>query len=247
MPGDAARGTPAPVRAEGLPREKGAIYLEDFFGQPYRLRVLTDAPIYFNIDQARFLGTLRRGEAGGTPGRVGHAGRSARARAGQPGAGRRLGARALPTPLDAAFVDGLRRSTERRRQVQALVAGNEIALGMTPEEVAASLGQPGKRNPPTPTRRASRKRGTTSVTSRCPGRSRAWMRYGRACDKRRLRARAGGKFCRHVFRRSVSAIDQTGSEPQRQRGDGDENGPATSEVCFGQRELIYDIRAALGL
>ena len=136
----------AAVQAEGLPREKGAIYLEDFVGQPYRLRVLIDAPIYFNADQARFLGTLRRGETvelqavADTQGVL-------RVR-GQASQGQVAGwtpARYL-TPLDAAFVDGLRRSIDRRKQVQALVGSGEVALNMTTEEVAASLGQPGKKS-----------------------------------------------------------------------------------------------------
>ena len=135
----------AAARAGGLPREKGAIYLEDFFPRTYHLRVLTEAPIYFNADQARFLGTLQRGElvelqaVSDTQGVL-------RVR-GQASQGQVVGwvpARYV-SPLDAAFVDGLRRSVERRKQVQALVAANEVALNMTPEEVTASLGQPGKK------------------------------------------------------------------------------------------------------
>ena len=136
----------ASVRAEGLPREKGAIYLEDFFPRVYHLRVLTDAPIYFNMDQARFLGTLRRDElvelqaVSDTQGVL-------RVR-GQALQGQVVGwvpARYV-TPLDASFVDGLHRTAERRKQVQTLVAANEVALNMTPEEVTASLGQPGKKS-----------------------------------------------------------------------------------------------------
>ena len=48
--------------ADGLPRERGALYLEDFLDQPYRLKVLAPGPIYFNADQARFLGTMRAGQ-----------------------------------------------------------------------------------------------------------------------------------------------------------------------------------------
>ena len=135
----------AAVRAGGLPREKGAIYLEDFFPRAYHLRVLTDAPIYFNADQARFLGTLRRGElvelqaVSDTQGVL-----RVRGQASQGQVAGWVPARYL-SPLDATFVDGLRRSVERRKQVQALVAANEVALNMTPEEVTASLGQPGKK------------------------------------------------------------------------------------------------------
>ena len=85
-----------PPCAEGLPREKGSDYLEDFFDQPYRLRVLTDAPIYFNADQAPFSRDVAPWATRGTPGGFRRAGCLAGARPSQPGAGRRMGAGALP-------------------------------------------------------------------------------------------------------------------------------------------------------
>ena len=137
--------TPAVFAREGLPREKGAIYLEDFFEQPYRLRVLTDAPIYFNADLARFLGTLTRGrlvELQAVNDKEGLLRVKGLAQQGQVVGW--VEARYL-SPLDPAFVIGLRRSIERRRQVQALAANGEIALGMTMDEVVGSLGAPTKK------------------------------------------------------------------------------------------------------
>ena len=134
------------VLADGLPREKGAIYLEDFFDRPYRLQVLTDAPIYFNSDQARFLGTLRRGQMVELQAISENQG-VLRVR-GQAVQGQVVGwvpARYV-SPIRQGFVDDLRRSVERRRQVQTLTAGGEIALGMTPQEVVSSIGQPSKRS-----------------------------------------------------------------------------------------------------
>ena len=130
---------------EGLPREKGAIYLEDFFEQPYRLRVLADAPIYFNADLARFLGTLTHGrlvELQAVNDKEGLLRVKGLAQQGQVVGW--VEARYL-SALDPAFVTGLRRSVERRRLVQALAASGEVALGMTMDEVVSSLGTPTKK------------------------------------------------------------------------------------------------------
>lgn len=134
-----------PALADGLPRERGALYMEDFLDQPYRLKVLAPGPIYFNADQARFLGTMRAGQLvelqalneNATLCRV-------RGQAMQGQVAGWIDARFL-SPIDPAFVDGLHRSLARRARVKALVAANEIALGMTPAEVTASLGPPPKR------------------------------------------------------------------------------------------------------
>lgn len=128
--------------AEGLPREKGAIYLEDFFEQPYRLRVLADAPIYFNADLGRFLGTLRRGQL--VELQAVNDGRGRLRIKGLAKQGQVVGwveAKNL-TALDPAFIAGLRRSAERREIVTSLVANGEVALGMTMDEVTTSLGAP---------------------------------------------------------------------------------------------------------
>ena len=130
------------MRAEGpgLPREKGATYLEDFFDQPYRLKVLTSAPIYYNADLARYLGTLRAGQLvelqAIADGRV-------RVR-GQAQQGQVAGwvDAANVSALDPALLDGLKRTARRRERVAGLIARGEVALGMAPTEVAAALGQP---------------------------------------------------------------------------------------------------------
>jgi hypothetical protein len=49
-------------------------------------------------------------------------------------------------PLPPDFVANLQRAEERRRQVEELIARNEVAIGMTPDEVARSLGKPQKRS-----------------------------------------------------------------------------------------------------
>ena len=129
----------------GLPRERNAIYLEDFFDQPYRLRVLQDAAIFYNPDLARFLGTLRHGqlvELQAIDDKQGLLRVKGQATQGQVAGW--IEAKYL-TALDPAFVVGLRRSLERRKEVATLTANGEIALGMTMDEVAATLGQPVKK------------------------------------------------------------------------------------------------------
>ena len=132
--------------AQGLPREKGAFYLEDFFRRPYRLEVLVDAPIYFNADAARFLGTVHRGQVVELLAVMGSGGLF-RVR-GQAQQGQVVGwmpARYV-TPLDPSFIEGLRRATDRRDQIRTLTAAGEVALNMTPEEVTVALGQPAKKS-----------------------------------------------------------------------------------------------------
>ena len=132
--------------AQGLPREKGAFYLEDFFHRPYRLQVLVDAPIYFNADAARFLGTVKRDQVVELLAITGN-GALFRVR-GKAQQGQVVGwmpARYV-TPLDPSFVEGLRRATDRREQIRTLTAAGEVALNMTPEEVSAILGQPAKKS-----------------------------------------------------------------------------------------------------
>ena len=129
----------------GLPRERDAIYLEDFLDQPYRLRVLQDAAVFYNPDLARYLGTLRRGqlvELQAIDDKQGLL--RVKGQAGQGQVAGWLEAKYV-TALDPAFVVGLRRSIERRQQVAALTASGEIALGMTMDEVSAALGQPVKK------------------------------------------------------------------------------------------------------
>ena len=50
------------------------------------------------------------------------------------------------SPMPQGFVDALHRSAERGKQVHILVANGEVALGMTPQEAVATLGQPSKKS-----------------------------------------------------------------------------------------------------
>src|SRR6266576_4940771 len=53
---------PLSAFAGAVIREPGAIYLEDLTPKPVKLAMLAPAPIYYQSDMARYLGTLRKGQ-----------------------------------------------------------------------------------------------------------------------------------------------------------------------------------------
>lgn len=137
-------------------REAGAIYLSDFNIPPVRLAMLREAPCYFEMDARRFAGMLRypqsvKLDAVGPGGML-----RVRGNARQGGVAAWVDQTSLQ-PLPEGFVESLRRAEERRKRVDELVARNEVALGMTLDEVTRSLGKPQKRSS-----RSSRE-GTTQV------------------------------------------------------------------------------------
>jgi hypothetical protein len=130
------------IDAAPIIREAGAIYLSDFGQKPLRLKVLRPAPCYFDIGMTRYAGTLRfpqtvQVEAFADDGcRI-------RGNAQQGGVAAWIPYRELE-PLPEGLLANLKKSEERRRLVDALIARNEVAIGMTVEEVGRSLGKPQK-------------------------------------------------------------------------------------------------------
>ena len=124
-------------------REEGSIYLEDLLVKPARLATIEDAPIYYHSDMARFLGTLKKGQivelqaVSDTAYRV-------RGMAQQGQVAGWVDPKYL-NPLKKDFLDNLKQNAARRKEVQALIAKNEVAINMTPEEVMQALGKPGKK------------------------------------------------------------------------------------------------------
>jgi hypothetical protein len=124
-------------------REEGAIYIEDLLPKPVKLATIADAPIYYKIDMARYLGTLKKGQvvelqavADGTY-RV-------RGQAQQGQVAGWVDPKFL-NPLKKDFLENLKQNAARRDEVKALIAKNEVAINMTPEEVMLSLGKPAKK------------------------------------------------------------------------------------------------------
>jgi hypothetical protein len=126
-------------------REAGAIYLSDFDLEPLKLALREPAPCYFEMSARRYAGTLRFPQAVKLDAVAPNGMLRVRGNAKQGGVAAWVDPAYLE-PLPPDFVANLQRAEERRREVEALIARNEVAIGMTPDEVARSLGKPQKRS-----------------------------------------------------------------------------------------------------
>ncbi len=136
--------------ASPIIREPGAIYFSDFDLKPLRLKLNEAAPVYFDTAQTRYAGTLRfpqtiQAEALSADGLL-----RIRGNAQQGGVAAWVNPQFLE-PLPEGFAANLAKAEKRRIEVEALISRNEVALGMTLDEVSRSLGKPQKR-----TQRASK-------------------------------------------------------------------------------------------
>ncbi len=131
------------LRAEPIIREPGAIYLADFGGKPMQLRVLAPAPAYFDFAGQRYVGTLRLPQTVEVQAIADQAYR-VRGKAQQ---GQILGwvDPKYLAPIASETLTALKKAEERRKVVAALLARNQIAMGLTSAEVEASIGKPQKR------------------------------------------------------------------------------------------------------
>ena len=124
-------------------REEGAIYLEDLLPKPVRLATIADAPIHYKIDLERYLGILQKGQivelqaVSDTAYRV-------RGKAEQGQVAGWVDPKFF-NPLPKDFLANLKQNSARQQEVAALIAKNEVAVNMTPEEVSKALGKPGKK------------------------------------------------------------------------------------------------------
>ncbi|MFZ4484520.1 MAG: hypothetical protein ACOYOL_11130 [Chthoniobacterales bacterium] len=126
-------------------REEGAIYLEDFSVPAMRLSLREAAPCYFDRPGRRYAGTLRfpqfvRLDAVAPDGML-----RVRGNAQQGGVVAWVEPRFLQPPPEG-LIEALGKAEERRRKVDALIANNEVAIGMSLEEVTRSLGKPQKKS-----------------------------------------------------------------------------------------------------
>jgi hypothetical protein len=125
-------------------REEGSIYLEDLLMKPARLATIEDAPIYYHSNFDRYLGTLKKGQivelqaVSDTAYRV-------RGIAQQGQVAGWVEPKFL-NPLKKDFLDNLKQNAARKKEVDALIAKNEVAINMTTEEVSQALGKPSKKS-----------------------------------------------------------------------------------------------------
>lgn len=141
--------------ASPIIREPGAIYLSDFDIKPLKAKVVRPAPAYFDFAMTRYVGTLRFPQAVQVEALTENAARI-RGNAQQGGVVAWLPLAELE-PLPEGLWANLQKSEERRKVVESLIAQNEVAIGMTENEVGRSLGKPQKK-----TKRAD-KAGTQQV------------------------------------------------------------------------------------
>lgn len=142
--------------ARPIVREPGVIYLSDFGIKQPKVKLLKPAPCYFDGALTRYAGMLRFPQLLQLDAVAADGMYRVRGNAQQGG----VVAWADPgsfEPLPENFLENLRKSEERRTTVEALIARNEAAIGMTLDEVGRSLGKPQKK-----TSRAS-KEGTQQV------------------------------------------------------------------------------------
>jgi hypothetical protein len=124
-------------------REEGSIYLEDLLMKPARLATVADAPIYYHSDLGRYLGTLKKGQIVELQA-VSDAAYRVRGMAQQGQVAGWVDPKFL-NPLKKDFLENLKQNDARRKEVLALIAKNEVAINMTPEEVMQALGKPSKK------------------------------------------------------------------------------------------------------
>ncbi|MFT4546368.1 MAG: hypothetical protein ACI8XO_000132 [Verrucomicrobiales bacterium] len=139
-----ADAAPRKKKKSSLVREPGAIYLEDFSKSRIKLSVKGEPPIYKSTARKDALGLLKRGREVEL---VAMTDKQFRVR-GEAQHGTVVGW-VLPselTSLDKEFIANLKKLYERQKKVEELIEKNEIALGMTVDEVAESLGRPDRKS-----------------------------------------------------------------------------------------------------
>jgi len=126
-------------------REPGVIYLADFEEKEPRFKLTAPAPCYFDVDQRRYAGTLRFPQVVTAVAVAPDGSFRVRGNAKQGGVAAWIEPHFLEgVPGD--LVANLRAADQRQREVEALIARNEVAIGMTLDEVTRSLGKPQKKS-----------------------------------------------------------------------------------------------------
>jgi hypothetical protein len=138
----------APVRAQlgksRLTTEPGAIEVEGVLPKPVKLTVAAESIIYYQGDMQRALGSMAPGTVvqlvaiTDTAWKV-----RGRARHGDVAGWMRIGDLKSPDPK---LPEKLKAYLERQKTVEELVQKHQIAIGLTVDEVRASLGQPARKS-----------------------------------------------------------------------------------------------------
>lgn len=131
-------------RKSSLPPEPGTMDVEDLLTKPVMLKILREAPVYTRSTLDHALGSMAPGTQVKLVGLADHACRvRGRARHGDVSGWVRLADLQLPDP---DLLANVRKLHDRQRQVEDMIARKQVALGMTAEEVTASLGKPKRKS-----------------------------------------------------------------------------------------------------
>ena len=144
LPADSDAAPRKKRQKSGLAREPGAIYLEDFAERQITLKVKGEPPIYKSTQRKDALGLLKKNREVVL---VAMTDKQYRVR-GEARHGTVVGW-VLPsqlTSLEKGFVANLKKLYERQKKVEELIEKGEIALGMTVDEVAESIGKPTRKS-----------------------------------------------------------------------------------------------------
>ncbi len=131
-----------PERKSLLDSDPTVVYLDQTIPKPIELKVIKEAPVFSDKEGRQRLGTLKADQ---TVRLEAITEKIYRVR----GQGTRDGIAGWVAPWafsssDPQFVANLKQLYERQIQVQNLIAANQIAVGMTLDEVALSKGKPTK-------------------------------------------------------------------------------------------------------
>ncbi|MBL9160410.1 MAG: hypothetical protein JNJ70_23205 [Verrucomicrobiales bacterium] len=138
------RKSKADREGSSLMQEKGAVYLEGLVTREIKVKVTQAAPIYANLTGERWLGNLFPNQEV-TLLAIGEKAYRVRGQAKQGQVAGWIG-KAMVEGVSPELEQNLAKLHERQLLVNDLIDKQQVALGMTNDEVMASLGPPDKRN-----------------------------------------------------------------------------------------------------
>jgi hypothetical protein len=131
-----------PERKSLIDRDPDVVHLAEHVKAPIELRVIKDAPVYSDKNGNRKLGTLQADQTVVLEAMTERA-YKVRGKGQKHGLSGWVGPHAFASK-DPDFVANLKKLHARQIEVQALIEEKQVALGMTPEEVSRSRGNPTK-------------------------------------------------------------------------------------------------------
>lgn len=138
------RKSKADRESSSLVQEEGAVYLEGLIKKEIKVRVTQTAPLYANLTAERWLGNLFPNQEV-TLLAIGEKAYRVRGQAKQGQVAGWIG-KAMVEGVSPELEQNLAKLHERQLLVNDLIDHQQVALGMTIEEVEQSLGEPDKRN-----------------------------------------------------------------------------------------------------